>query len=207
MRKLEIGPGRTVSPGFESLDISPEYKVGEGMPRSVDYIADASKPLPFDGSTFDVIYASHVLEHFPWYQIESILKEWARVLKPGGILEVWVPDGLKICRAFVDAESGNDYTAEDGWYKFNEERDPCKWANGRIFTFGDGSGARDHPNWHLSLFSERYLKLLMKNVGMTGIKTINQTEVEGLSNKWHRWINLGILACKGDTVSAELQER
>lgn len=194
MRKLEIGPGKIVSPGFESLDISPEYKVGNGISRSVDYIADASSSLPFSDGTFDAIYASHILEHFPWYKIESILEEWVRVLKPSGILEVWVPDGLKICKAFVDAENGNDYTAEDGWYKFNPEKDPCKWANGRIFTYGDGSGARGHSNWHLSLFSERYLKLLMKNIGMTDIKRIQRTEIGGLSNKWHSWINLGILA-------------
>ena len=196
MRKLEIGPGKKVSPGFESLDITPEYKVGQGSYRKVDHIADASKPLPFNNNTFDVIYASHILEHFPWYQIEEILKEWVRVLKPGGIMEIWVPDGLKICKAFVDAENGNDYTAEDGWYKYNPEKDPCKWANGRIFTYGDGQGTRDHLNWHLSLFSPRYLRVMLQKAGLTSIKRLMQTEVGGLSNKWHKWINLGMKGVK-----------
>ena len=63
----------------------------------MDYVYDAGKPLPFEDNTFDLVYASHVLEHIPWYKVEEVVKEWVRILKPGGVLEVWVPDGLKIC--------------------------------------------------------------------------------------------------------------
>lgn len=45
-----------------------------------------------------LLYASHVLEHIPWYKTEEVLREWVRVLKPGGVLEVWVPDRLKYAR-------------------------------------------------------------------------------------------------------------
>ena len=88
-RRLEIGPGGSGIPGFETLDV-----VGG---RDVDYVSDASKQLPFADSTFRVVYASHVLEHIPWYQIDQVLEEWVRILRSGGRLEAWVPNGLKIC--------------------------------------------------------------------------------------------------------------
>jgi hypothetical protein len=66
-RYLEIGVGNYRFPKFETLNIvwSP----------NVDYVYDASRPLPFKDNTFKVIYASHVLEHIPWYQTREVLRE------------------------------------------------------------------------------------------------------------------------------------
>src|SRR5690606_25973079 len=84
MRMLEIGPGRERIPGFETLNI-----IGG---RNVDYVGDASKRLSFAPGTFDLIYASHVLEHIPWYRSSLVIADWSRSLKSGGWLEIWVPD-------------------------------------------------------------------------------------------------------------------
>lgn len=162
-RCLEIGPGIQRIEGFETLDCRPHW--------DIDYISDAGKRLPFASNSFNIIYASHILEHIPWYLTEKALTEWVRVLKPDGVLEIWVPDGLKICRVFVDYETtGEDRTLEDGWYRFNPEKDPCKWASGRTFTYGDGTGRTDGPNWHRALFSSRYLKQLFDEVGLTDVE-------------------------------------
>lgn len=185
-RCLEIGPGDKRIDGFETLNIVDT--------NSTDYILDARFRLPFNDNTFDVIYASHILEHIPWYQTLDVLKEWNRVLSKSGSLEIWVPDGLKIAQAFVDAENGNDYTDKDGWYKFNEHKDPCIWASGRIFTYGDGKGTLGHPNWHLSIFSFRYLESLLNKAGFSNIEKMNSSEVRGYD---HKWINLGI---RGDKI-------
>jgi SAM-dependent methyltransferase len=181
-RFLEIGPGNNRILEFETLNITPKY--------NVDYVRDCSKRLPFSTCTFDIVYSSHVLEHIPWYQVEKVLREWVRILKPGGYLELWVPDAVKICKAFVDAEvEGNSYIDLDGWYKFNPEKDPCVWASGRIFTYGDGSGDLKSPNWHRSLFSYRYLSLLMNKAGLIHIRKMEAEDIRGND---HGWINLGI---------------
>ena len=185
-RRLEIGCGNSRLRGFETLDI-----VG-GL--NVDYVYDAAKPLPFKDNTFDVIYASHVLEHIPWYKTEEVLTEWIRILKPGGQLEVWVPDGLKICQTLLKAElEGINEIEKDGWYKFNPCKDSCVWAAGRIFTYGDGTGNPNHPNWHRAIFTPRYLKELFGRVGLKNVKIMDSSEVRGYN---HGWINLGVKGVK-----------
>jgi SAM-dependent methyltransferase len=183
-RCLEISPGGCRLPGFETLNV-----IGG---RGVDYIGDASKRLPFPDETFDLIYASHILEHVPWYKTEATLHEWTRVLKHGGRLEIWTPDGLKIARAFVAAEDGNSHDFHlDGWWRFNEMRDPSVWMSGRCFSYGDGTGKPNDPNWHRALFSERRLRNLMRDAGLTEIRRLAKGDVRGHD---HGWINLG---CSG----------
>jgi len=185
-RALEIGCGAVRIDGFETLNIVPGY--------GVDYVADASRTMPFARETFDLVYASHVLEHIPWYEVEATLKEWVRITKRAGRLEIWVPDGLKICRTLVEAEEhGHDNTHLDGWYKFNPLRDPCVWAAGRLFTYGDGKGHLGHPNWHRALLTPRYLRRLFEAVGLSGVRELTHEEVRGYD---HGWINLGMTGTK-----------
>lgn len=181
-----IGPGNDRINGFETLDIN----VGKG----IDYMLNCCKKLPFANETFEVIYASHVLEHIPWHMVENTLKEWVRILRSGGQIEIWVPNGLKICKAFVDAELyGKNYIDRDGWYKFNPQKDPCIWAAGRIFTYGDECGALGSANWHRAIFSPRYLKLILKKAGLINIEEMKKKEIRGTD---HGWINYGLRGIK-----------
>lgn len=185
-RRLEIGPGPARIPGFETVNVH--------WGRHIDYIADASKKLPFERQTFDLIYASHVLEHMPWYLIAQTLKDWVSTLKQGGVIEIWVPNGYEIAKAFVLAEEHADNDIHrDGWYKFNEGRDVCIWANGRIFSYGDGTGKRGDPNWHLCMFSPRFLHEMMSGAGLVNVEPMASDQVRGND---HGWINLGFRGVK-----------
>lgn len=185
-RQLEIGPGNRRIQGFETLNV-----VGG---RNVDYVWNAERRLPFRQGAFSVVYASHVLEHIPWYKTDQVLAEWVRILAPGGRLEIWVPDGVKICQAFVEAEMrGATDFERDGWYRFNEEKDPCVWASGRVFSYGDGSGRRSDPNWHVAIFSWRYLEQALRRAGCSRVEKLERSQVRGHD---HGWINLGICGIK-----------
>lgn len=50
------------------------------------------KGIPFPENSFEVVYHSQVLEHIPKDQATVFMRECYRVLKPGGILRVVVPD-------------------------------------------------------------------------------------------------------------------
>ena len=181
-RMLEIGPGLERLPDFETLNII------DG--KNVDYIHDILFQLPFKNESFDLIYASHVMEHIPWYLQKDVFDELYRILKPTGKLEIWVPDGLKIIKMAYDYEINNiNNIHKDGWYRFNEEKDVITWVNGRIFTYGDGSKNINHHNWHKTIYTPHYLEKLFNSAGFREIKLTPTSKVRGYD---HGWINLGM---------------
>jgi len=66
-----------------------------------DVVWDLNKtPLPFKDESFDLILASHVFEHLPnWW---DCFCDCARILKPGGFIEVWVPGFGDAVRGYRD---------------------------------------------------------------------------------------------------------
>ncbi len=58
--------------------------------------------LPYKNNTVDLIYASHVLEYFDREEVNTVLKEWHRVLKPEGILRLAVPDFDAMVRLYLN---------------------------------------------------------------------------------------------------------
>jgi SAM-dependent methyltransferase len=55
-------------------------------------IHDLREPLPWDDGQFEAVYASHLLEHLTWGDARQLLMESRRVLKPGGVCRIVVPD-------------------------------------------------------------------------------------------------------------------
>lgn len=94
--KLHIG-GKIPQPDWKIVDIDPRPEV--------DYVMNASDLSPFESNSVDMIYASHVLEHFHHRlndEVLTTLKEWYRVLKPGGKLLVSVPDLKTLCWLYLN---------------------------------------------------------------------------------------------------------
>jgi predicted SAM-dependent methyltransferase len=58
------------------------------------YVIEANllRGIPFKDNYFDVVYHSHVLEHFPKENAKYFIKECHRVLKPNGIIRVVLPN-------------------------------------------------------------------------------------------------------------------
>ena len=59
------------------------------------------KGLPFQDNQFDAVYHSQVLEHIPQEHAADFLNECLRVLKPGGVLRVVVPDLENIASEYL----------------------------------------------------------------------------------------------------------
>jgi SAM-dependent methyltransferase len=64
-------------------------------------IHDVRKSLPFPDNSAEAIYASHLLEHLYLEQEEFLLKECFRVLMPGGVLRIVVPDLRAIIEEYM----------------------------------------------------------------------------------------------------------
>ena len=59
------------------------------------------KGIPFPDNHFDLVYHSHVLEHFSKQDGEKFIEECFRVIKPGGIIRIAIPDLERIARKYL----------------------------------------------------------------------------------------------------------
>jgi predicted SAM-dependent methyltransferase len=102
----------------------------DGAPdRSVQALVDFSRPLPFDDAVFDGVFCEHVLEHFAQADGERLAREVRRVLKPGGVFRVIVPDAEFVLRSYFDrpdalasARGGSDGTAMESVNAYFRQR-------------------------------------------------------------------------------------
>jgi predicted SAM-dependent methyltransferase len=96
---LNIGCGAKFHPDWVNVD-----KVsGSKQVQSCDVLLG----LPFSNDRFEVIYHSHVLEHLPKDKAPAFVAECLRVLKPGGIMRVVVPDLENIAREYLKQLEAN----------------------------------------------------------------------------------------------------
>jgi predicted SAM-dependent methyltransferase len=100
--KLNIGCGTSGIEGWVNIDNSPSIllsrlPLGRRLFRTPDWPrdvrrADVRKRIPFPDSSVACIYSSHTFEHFTYEESLAVARECFRVLRPGGILRVVVPD-------------------------------------------------------------------------------------------------------------------
>lgn len=94
MKYLNLGCGNRCLEGWINVDF---HKTNKGV-----IAHNLLKGIPFPSDYFDVVYCSHVLEHFTKAQGEFFLEECFRVLKNNGILRVVVPDLEQIGRSYLN---------------------------------------------------------------------------------------------------------
>jgi predicted SAM-dependent methyltransferase len=87
--KLHLGCGKRHLPGFVHID-AVEYP-------HVDHVATIDNLSFIPDDSIELIYNCHVLEHFKRKEVGRVLTEWRRVLQPGGVLRVSVPNFSVLC--------------------------------------------------------------------------------------------------------------
>lgn len=93
IKYLNLGCGNRYHPDWINIDIAPQ---GPGVIQH-----DLSRGIPLPDASCDVVYHAAVLEHLRRSDAVAYLAECYRVLKPGGIVRVGVPDLEKICQLYL----------------------------------------------------------------------------------------------------------
>jgi predicted SAM-dependent methyltransferase len=121
--KLHLGCGNKHIDGYVNIDI--RYLPG------VDEVNNVGKLRNYKKESVDVIYASHVLEHFSRWEYMFVLHRWYELLKPNGILRLGVPDFNEIVNYYLKTKDlrgisgilygGQDYSENNHYWVWDFE--------------------------------------------------------------------------------------
>jgi predicted SAM-dependent methyltransferase len=125
--KLHVGAFDHIIPGWINTDITPHLVVARvpglawmlrlagmmsdqryaqhcaGVFRQLRHL-DVSRRFPWRDAALDAVYSSHLLEHLFPDEARHCLREMRRVLKPGGVCRLAVPDLDALVRAYAPAD-------------------------------------------------------------------------------------------------------
>lgn len=167
---VEIGAWRSPVPGITPIYVDRYAEFG-GEPCRADYEGDATA-LPFHDHSLDYVVTSHVLEHVA--NPIAALVEWCRVLRPGGIIYLLVPDRRLTWDRFrtptpvdhlfddfsrgttaVDATHIDDFVRGVDWSTFSPDTPPSevpKKQNELSALYHAAVAAREEVNIHFHVF-------------------------------------------------------
>ncbi|HET7730568.1 MAG TPA: methyltransferase domain-containing protein [Usitatibacter sp.] len=149
--RLNLGCGDKILAGYVNVDVV-EARAGVRP----DVICDLHDLAPFADASADEILSVHVVEHFWRWEIADVLREWVRVLKPGGRMIVECPNIQSACQTFL--ENPVEYAHED------QRGQRTMWV-----FYGD-------PKWNDPLMIHRWgytpesLRELLSEVGLRDVR-------------------------------------
>lgn len=103
---VNIGAGSQGKDGWQNVDLYPS--------KTINCVYDCRASLPFADNSVKIIFTEHFFEHIDYIDdVPSFLSECYRVLMPGGVIRIIVPDGEGFLRAYC----------ADGWAALGEKRE------------------------------------------------------------------------------------
>lgn len=159
-RGLNLGCGGNTIPGWVNIDAD--------LPHHVDILWNLCDGLPFiPDSSFDFIYSEHFLEHIDRKSALNLMSECRRVLKPGGVVRIAMPDLDEVLRAYRDGDkhpSVNESFAEE--------------FGGVFHTRGELLNIAMRAWGHTYLYNVEDAILLLQAAGLSDVKSAPHLQSE-----------------------------
>lgn len=130
-KKLNLGSSISLIPGYLNIDALEE--------RNPDIVCDIRDLKFAKDNEYDLVRASHVLEHFSLEEIPAVLSEWRRVIKSDGYLVICTPDYIALSWRAILKPSGfhlDKKTYQNGWINGLYALDlPPEFRHKIVFTY------------------------------------------------------------------------
>jgi hypothetical protein len=130
--KINVGCGQTPTPTWRNFDnsislrlsrfpklVKLAVKLGVLNKSQLDFIsfviqskiqwADATRHIPVPDSSVEVLYTSHMLEHLDRVEVDGFMIEALRIIRPGGIIRIVVPDLRKLVNIYLDSRDADAF--------------------------------------------------------------------------------------------------
>jgi len=152
--RLNIGCGHRVKDGYFNIDALHNPKA----PRAPDLLYHFQfdkdgrllEPVPLDDAVADEIQAIHVFEHFYRWTCKAAAAEFNRLLKPGGLLILELPDLIKCCKNIIENRQARHPDQLGRWGLYGDPRvndpfmcHPWGWGPEELMAFLGENGFKD----------------------------------------------------------------
>lgn len=124
MKKLNIGCGKDIRPGYVNVDIIEH--------EGVDVCCDIEKVLPFEDNSIDEILLYHVLEHID--NFDALLDEIWRIAKDEALVKIIVPY-YRNKNAFTDPHHKRFFTEDTFNYWISDRKERLSYDTGSKVLF------------------------------------------------------------------------
>lgn len=134
---------------------------------------DVKKNLPFKSGHFYAAYASHLLEHLYFKEAKKLLSECFRILKPGGVIRIVVPDIRGIIEEYNENKRKNSLEASNILSNRIFIWDSSPYSKSLIHkVFGSFNDFHSHK-W---MYDAEFLIKLLSEAGFEGVKEMEYLE-------------------------------
>ena len=162
--RVEIGSGPHPSPGYVHVD-------ADRRARDVEYHATASA-LPFGDGTVEELLAIHILEHVHASALLPTLREWRRVLRPGGFAQIHVPDAATVFAAFLDSPPEHKWTVMIPIFGMTSH-----------VRFGQMDDVNDLERHHV-IYDFSLLERVLLDAGFARVEDVSEQVTDRHTEKW-----------------------
>ena len=184
---LHIGCGKNILKDWINIDILSKKEICKSYgleEKDVDgtiYQYDIFN-LPFEAGSVDKILSESNLEHLSFVEEGKIFKEFNRILKKGGVLEICVPDFEKLVKMWLGAKDDfkDFYTTDEDnhWFGQYERNFTERWGMLTACLFGNQAHL---GQFHKNAYTKQkllniYNKLEFKNLVLTEEKHLRSQE-------------------------------
>jgi SAM-dependent methyltransferase len=169
--RVEIGSGAFPASGYVHVD-------ADRRAKHLEYVAPAWK-LPFASGSVEEILAVHVLEHVHPGRLLDTLREWRRVLRPGGAVEIHVPNAPAIIHVFEGAPW------EHRWALVNGLLGMYRDAN--VSSPDDLDPKRDRPD-HKVIYDVRLLEDALATAGFADVEDLTGVKEDRHTQAWRHLV-------------------
>jgi len=146
-------------------------------------VHDLTEPLPFRDNTVSAVYAAHVIEHLYLTRAQDLLSECKRVLRPGGVLRLVVPDLHSMVASYLKKKSGPlSFEKIEAADELNEKlgfRSPAPPNGNLLFKFYYLWKDFHHHKW---MYDSDSLKRYLEQAGFTDVveKGFRESDIPGI---------------------------
>lgn len=167
--RLNCGCGEWPITGFTNID-------AEASPH-VDLVASVP-PIPYADNSVDEVWACHFLEHLDRPTAARFLRECYRVLRPGGLVGIVVPDTRAIAAAYLEGRLAVEEPNSGGRLRMMRDLDDvCA-----MFLF-----STVQPSHHQWAYDQTTLARALEQAGFPMLREIDRYRDQRLgTGQWYQ---------------------